>query len=91
MSMKIRSIIGLALAFSVGYLSAAVVPPSLFVPTLEQGARLEADSQSEADRLMLAQLGFRCSTPQGICSLPRPQPIGSPCRCEDGRSGTTIR
>jgi hypothetical protein len=44
-------------------------------------------------QLQVAQLVSRCYTPIGVCILPRPQPVGTPCLCRtasgwvSGRAG----
>lgn len=93
--MRFQRILGLAIAFGLGYTSTLLVPPSALLASspdnnpAPQAARLAAPTD---DRQHVAQqdFGFRCSTPQGICSLSRPQPIGSVCSCR-GVRGTTIR
>jgi hypothetical protein len=71
-------------------MSAAVLPPSALLPGPESVTDT-ARGQAPMERLAQQDYGSRCSTARGICSLNRPQPIGSVCRCSDGTRGTTIR
>jgi hypothetical protein len=93
--MKFQRILGLAIAFGLGYTSTLLVPPSALLASspddnpAPQAARL-AEPAGYPQRVAQQEFGFRCSTPEGICSLSQPQPIGSVCYCR-GVRGTTIR
>jgi len=77
--------------FGMGWMSAAVWPPTALLPEHLTEATASAPQASLAlDRVAQQDYGSRCSTAQGTCSLPRPQPIGSICYCGSER-GTTIR
>jgi hypothetical protein len=92
--MKFSRIIVLFSVFGMGWMSAAVLPPTTLLPdtTGSEIAVRPAPQVEPATRDRMAQqdFGSRCSTAEGVCSLPRPQPIGSVCYCGSAR-GTTIR
>jgi hypothetical protein len=90
--MKFRQVIGFVAIFGAGYLSAMLLSPQEFIGS---AARITAGGSPGAgvaaeDRLAQTDFGTRCSTAQGVCGLPQPQPIGSVCYCGSTR-GTTIR
>jgi hypothetical protein len=91
--MKFSKILLLGSVFGIGWLSAALVPPTAMLPTASPEAVVTAEVVNEpraVDRMAQQDFGSRCSTAQGICSLSRPKPIGSVCYCGSER-GTTIR
>ncbi len=91
--MKNRRLIAFAAVFGAGYLSAVLLPPQHppgDVPRMTISPTAEDARTPVEDRLAQADFGTRCSTPQGVCGLPQPQPIGSVCYC-DGTRGSTIR
>jgi hypothetical protein len=91
--MKFRQVIGFVAIFGAGYLSAMLLSPQDLVGNafrITAGSGVQPSSASIEDRLVQTDFGTRCSTPQGVCGLPQPQPIGSVCFCDSTR-GTTIR
>jgi hypothetical protein len=59
-----------------------------------QGATVKTSASGRAaqhDRVAQQEYGSRCQTLEGICTLPKPQPIGSVCYCKGKVRGTTIR
>lgn len=46
---------------------------------------------AQHDRVAQQEYGSRCQTLEGICTLPKPQPVGSVCYCKGKVRGTTIR
>jgi len=90
--MKLRRSLLLLCVFGMGWMSAAVWPPTALLPErlTEAAATRPPQATPALDRVAQQDYGSRCSTAQGICSLPRPQPIGSICYCGSER-GTTIR
>jgi hypothetical protein len=74
-------------------LPAAAELSGIAEPAAVAQAQAWPESQLAEGSMLLVQrdLGYRCATSSGICSLPYPQPLGSPCTCSDGTRGTTVR
>ena len=90
--MKFRRLLLVLFVFGIGWMSAVVLPPNALLPDLRI-YQADASAPQEpwpASQIAQQQYGSRCSTPRRICSLPRPQPLGSTCFCGSER-GTTIR
>jgi hypothetical protein len=96
--MLIRSgiAIGLATAFTLGYGVAtwfnAPTPSSYAAVPSDSSSALANEAGDEAPNLIIAA-GYskRCATESGICTIDKPQKVGSRCRCEDGTRGTIVR
>jgi len=75
-----------------GWMSAVVLPPNALLADLRAERAGAGDRQEPwpVGQIAQQQYGSRCSTARRICSLPRPQPLGSTCFCGSDR-GTTIR
>jgi hypothetical protein len=90
--MKISRFLFLFFVFGIGWMSAAVLPPTALLPERFTAAATNdaAQAGTTLDRVAQQDYGSRCSTADGVCALPRPLPIGSICYCGSSR-GTTIR
>lgn len=90
--MKLSRFLLLFFVFGIGWMSAAVVPPTALLPErlTEAATTYAPQSGTTLDRVAQQDYGSRCSTADGVCALPRPLPIGAICYCDSSR-GTTIR
>jgi hypothetical protein len=91
--MKLLQVVGLLVAFGAGYVSATLLShEGGDLPSTASVAAVTVQKESVSeDRVAQQDFGSRCSTLQGICSLPQPQPIGSVCYCSGDVRGSTIR
>jgi hypothetical protein len=98
MSCQFRSYSGYAFAFLVGL---TLIPGYQLLDRLGETSETAAENLTESHRptaqvkdrekFVLTQAYSRtCSTARGSCGLPRPQPVGSDCRCGD-EPGTVVR